>query len=103
MVEIRIEDTGIGIPADKLQSVFDKFSQVDSSSTRRHEGTGLGLAITAGLVDLFGGYVNAESEPGKGSVFTVNLPFAIAAARLDPNRCPSMYAAHACSSSTTTR
>ncbi|MBB4272374.1 response regulator [Rhizobium mongolense] len=88
MVAIRIEDTGIGIPPDKLQSVFDKFSQVDSSSTRRHEGTGLGLAITAGLVDLFGGYVNAESEPGKGSVFTVNLPFAIAAARLDPKPLP---------------
>ncbi|WP_086994416.1 response regulator [Rhizobium sullae] len=88
MVEIRIEDTGIGIPDDRLQSVFDKFSQVDSSSTRRHEGTGLGLAITAGLVDLFGGYINAESESGKGSVFTVNLPLAIAAARLEPKPLP---------------
>ncbi|MDR7144183.1 response regulator [Rhizobium sp. BE258] len=88
MVELRIEDTGIGIPAEKLQSVFDKFSQVDSSSTRRHEGTGLGLAITAGLVDLFGGYIHAESEAGKGSVFTVNLPFAVAAAKLDPKPLP---------------
>ena len=88
MVELRIEDTGIGIPTDKLQSVFDKFSQVDSSSTRRHEGTGLGLAITAGLVDLFGGYIHAESEPGRGTVFTVNLPFAVAAARLDPKPLP---------------
>ncbi|MGV2101694.1 response regulator [Rhizobium sp. 21-4511-3d] len=88
MVELRIEDTGIGIPTDKLQSVFDKFSQVDSSSTRRHEGTGLGLAITAGLVDLFGGYIHAESEPGRGTVFTVNLPFAVAAAKLDPKPLP---------------
>ncbi|MBB3649986.1 hypothetical protein FHX14_006228 [Rhizobium sp. BK619] len=88
MASIRIEDTGIGIPAEKLESVFDKFSQVDASSTRRHEGTGLGLAITAGLVDLFGGYLNVESEWGKGSVFTVNLPFAVAAARLEPKPLP---------------
>ncbi|ARM89501.1 sensor histidine kinase/response regulator hybrid protein [Rhizobium sp. CIAT894] len=88
MASIRIEDTGIGIPSEKLESVFDKFSQVDASSTRRHEGTGLGLAITAGLVDLFGGYLNVESEWGKGSVFTVNLPFAVAAARLEPKPLP---------------
>ncbi|RFB92914.1 hybrid sensor histidine kinase/response regulator [Rhizobium leguminosarum bv. trifolii] len=88
MASIRIEDTGIGIPAEKLESVFDKFSQVDASSTRRHEGTGLGLAITAGLVDLFGGYLNVESEWGRGSVFTVNLPFAVAAARLEPKPLP---------------
>ncbi|CAN7501713.1 response regulator [Rhizobium leguminosarum] len=88
MASIRIEDTGIGIPPEKLESVFDKFSQVDASSTRRHEGTGLGLAITAGLVDLFGGYLNVESEWGKGSVFTVNLPFAVAAARLEPKPLP---------------
>ncbi|ANK86784.1 MULTISPECIES: response regulator [unclassified Rhizobium] len=88
MAIIRIEDTGIGIPQEKLDSVFDKFSQVDTSSTRRHEGTGLGLAITAGLVDLFGGYINVESEWGRGSVFTVNLPFAVAAARLEPKPLP---------------
>jgi PAS domain S-box-containing protein len=88
MLSVRIEDTGIGIPAEKLEAVFDKFSQVDSSSTRRHEGTGLGLAITAGLVDLFGGYINAESEWGKGSVFTVNLPLAVAAGRLEPKPLP---------------
>ena len=88
MASIRIEDTGIGIPGEKLSSVFDKFSQVDASSTRRHEGTGLGLAITAGLVDLFGGYLNVDSEWGKGSVFTVNLPFAVAAARLEPKPLP---------------
>lgn len=88
MISIRIEDTGIGIPPEKVETVFDKFSQVDASSTRRHEGTGLGLAITAGLVDLFGGYIDVESEWGKGSVFTVKLPFAVAAARIEPKPLP---------------
>ncbi|MBE1204733.1 response regulator [Aminobacter carboxidus] len=75
-LNIRVEDTGIGIPADKLQSVFEKFAQVDGSSTRRHEGTGLGLAIAARLVDLMGGRIGVESELGKGSVFwfTAVLP-----------------------------
>nr|WP_281414461.1 PAS-domain containing protein [Rhizobium sp. ARZ01] len=76
-ITLRIEDTGVGIPADKLASVFEKFSQVDSSSTRRHEGTGLGLAITDGLVKLFGGTLSAESTVGQGSVFTVNLPMEV--------------------------
>ncbi|OWV99516.1 response regulator [Rhizobium sp. R693] len=88
MASIRVEDTGIGIPDDKLESIFDKFSQIDASSTRRHEGTGLGLAITAGLVDLFGGYLEVDSQPGEGSVFTVNLPFVVAAARLAPKPLP---------------
>ncbi|TRL40033.1 response regulator [Rhizobium straminoryzae] len=78
---IRIEDTGLGIPDDKLKTIFEKFSQVDTSSTRRYEGTGLGLAITAGLVDLFGGRIAVESRLGQGSVFTVTLPFAMASAR----------------------
>jgi hypothetical protein len=60
------------MPSDRLEQIFGKFSQIDSSSTRRHEGTGLGLAITAGLVDLFGGYIEVDSEVGIGSVFTVN-------------------------------
>ncbi|MCA9712975.1 MAG: hybrid sensor histidine kinase/response regulator, partial [Myxococcales bacterium] len=65
----KVVDTGIGIPDDKLQQVFDKFSQVDGSSTRRHEGTGLGLAITSKLVDLMGGTIGAESVLGQGSTF----------------------------------
>jgi PAS domain S-box-containing protein len=71
---VRIEDTGIGIPEDKLQLIFEKFSQVDASTTRRHEGTGLGLSITAGLVTLFGGTMTVESQAGVGSVFSVTLP-----------------------------
>ncbi len=88
MLTLRIADTGIGIPADKMQSIFDKFSQVDSSNTRRHEGTGLGLSITAGLVDLFGGVVTAHSEPGRGSIFTVTLPFQVAGERQAPRPLP---------------
>ncbi|TLD69989.1 response regulator [Phragmitibacter flavus] len=74
-VEITIEDTGIGIPEDDLTSIFDRFTQVDSSSTRRHGGLGLGLAIAKTLVELHGGSVVAKSPGvGKGSTFRVALP-----------------------------
>ena len=76
-LEVRVADTGIGIPADKLQSVFEKFAQVDGSSTRRHEGTGLGLAIAARLVDLMGGRIGVESEVGRGSVFWFSIPLPV--------------------------
>jgi signal transduction histidine kinase/DNA-binding response OmpR family regulator len=76
-LSVRVEDTGIGIPPEKLKSVFEKFAQVDSSSTRRHEGTGLGLAIAARLVDLMGGKIGVESEVGRGSVFWFTAPLPI--------------------------
>ncbi|KJS09071.1 MAG: hypothetical protein VR78_16835 [Hoeflea sp. BRH_c9] len=72
-LKLQVKDTGIGIPQEKLEAVFDKFSQVDASSTRRHEGTGLGLAITSRLVALMNGQVRAESTEGEGSVFTVEI------------------------------
>ena len=73
-LEIRVEDTGVGIPKEKLQSVFDMFQQVDSSTTRRHGGIGLGLYIVKTFTELLGGRVVVESEVGKGSIFFVSLP-----------------------------
>jgi CheY-like chemotaxis protein len=68
-LQISVRDTGIGIPPDKQQGVFDAFSQADTSTTRRFGGTGLGLTICARLVKLMGGRIWLESEEGRGSVF----------------------------------
>jgi signal transduction histidine kinase/CheY-like chemotaxis protein len=74
-VRIRVEDTGVGIPRDQLDRVFERFRQVDSSTTRRHGGLGLGLAIVRHLVEAHGGHVEAQSEgPELGATFTVHLP-----------------------------
>ncbi|MBC2774131.1 response regulator [Rhizobium sp. AQ_MP] len=89
VLKLRIEDTGIGIPPEMQAQIFEKFSQVDTSSTRRHEGTGLGLAITSGLVRLFGGKLSVESAVGCGSAFTVELPLPVVAERRRQRELPT--------------
>ena len=78
-VKLRFEiiDSGIGIAEDKIATIFDRFSQVDDSHTRRVGGTGLGMAISNDLVKLMGGGIFVESNPGKGSRFYFDLAFAV--------------------------
>ena len=73
-IRITVEDTGVGIPADQLPYVFEKFRQVDGSSTRKVGGTGLGLAIVRELTRLLGGRIEVQSTLGRGTAFTVHLP-----------------------------
>ncbi len=72
-----VEDTGIGIPADKQEKIFESFTQADGSTTRSYGGTGLGLAITKRLAHLLGGEVSLTSELGKGSVFSLKIPVGV--------------------------
>ena len=72
-LHISVEDTGIGIPSDKIDQLFDKFTQADASTTRRYGGTGLGLAICKQLSELMNGSISAESVEGEGSTFNIQL------------------------------
>ncbi|MCB0522740.1 MAG: tetratricopeptide repeat protein [Saprospiraceae bacterium] len=71
---LRVQDTGVGIPAEDLPNVFGRFYQVDDSTTRKGEGTGIGLALTQELVKLLGGNISVKSVVGEGTTFTVTLP-----------------------------
>jgi signal transduction histidine kinase/ligand-binding sensor domain-containing protein/DNA-binding response OmpR family regulator len=73
-VEIVIKDTGIGIAADKLPLIYNRFYQVDDNSNRKHEGTGIGLAYVKELVDIHKGQISAMSKPGRGTVFRLKFP-----------------------------
>ncbi|BDI20439.1 hypothetical protein ANSO36C_62410 [Nostoc cf. commune SO-36] len=71
---LTVKDTGRGIPTEKLESIFERFQQVDSSDSRNHDGTGLGLAICKSIMQQHGGRIWAESTLGGGSTFYVTLP-----------------------------
>ena len=74
VIEIAVQDTGIGIPKDRQDKIFEKFQQADESTARKYGGTGLGLAITKDLVTLMKGTIRIESEEGKGTAFIITLP-----------------------------
>ena len=83
-LRVLVRDTGIGLSAGQLQTIFDKFTQADASTTRRYGGTGLGLTICKLLVEMMGGTIGATSAPGKGSIFWFELDLARASAAPAP-------------------
>ncbi|MEU2350106.1 ATP-binding protein [Modestobacter sp. NPDC049651] len=95
-VELTVSDTGVGIPAGELPRVFDRFHRVPGSAGRNREGSGLGLALARELVLLHGGSIEVASEPGRGTSFTVRVPFGApdvpAARTADPARLPTAAA-----------
>ena len=89
VMAVRVADSGPGIPADRVGQLFQRFSQVDASSTRRHGGTGLGLAICKGLVEAMDGAIGVESVLGTGSCFWFTLPLPVAHLGAGPARAGS--------------
>jgi adenylate cyclase len=97
-IEIAVTDTGIGMTPTQMERLFQEFSQADSSTTRKYGGTGLGLAISQRFCQMMGGDISVQSEPGRGSTFTIRLPanvVGIAAAAAAPETTPRIRAAAA--------
>lgn len=82
-LKVTLQDSGIGIPADQLPKIFDRFHQVDASNTRSYEGTGIGLALVKELVELHGGEIKVNSAENKGTTFQICLPLELATERIE--------------------
>lgn len=78
VIKVSVEDTGIGIPPEYHQAVFEEFRQVDETAARKRIGTGLGLPITKHLIERHGGTLSITSATGEGSTFTISLPMQVA-------------------------
>ena len=96
VISFVVEDTGIGIPRDKMDRLFTTFSQVDSATNRRYGGSGLGLAISRELVEMMGGTISVETVEGQGAAFTVEIPMAVGKeglciSPLEPNYTPAAF------------
>ncbi len=91
-LELVVEDSGVGIPEHVLPKIFERFWQVDTSSTRKFQGAGIGLALVRGLTEAMGGTINVESQPGVGTKFRISFPIQPAAA--EPDQPPDEEAAH---------